>query len=205
MNVQRLFVGELVTNCYLISGETEVTVIDPGGNPEKIQNACNGKPITNILLTHGHLDHTFALGDLCDRWHPRVYLHRGDEDFLNRDELRAPVGTGTAKPLRYDLTVTDWTEDGQMIPIAGGLSVRVMHTPGHTPGSVCYYIPEEKTLFSGDTLFRGGEGRTDFPRSCFAEIKQSLRKLTALPADISVLPGHGFSTKIGNETWMAEN
>lgn len=205
MTVKRLLVGSLVTNCYLLVFSDRVAVIDPGGHEEKIIRTCGELPITDVLLTHGHLDHTAALGEVCDQYAPRVYLHEEDLDFLNDNALRDPVSPVHEEWWRTDFSCTDTVKDGQQITLGEGeeqITLTVLHTPGHTPGSVCYYWKEGNTLFSGDTLFKNAEGRTDFPRSDPQKMKESLKKLSTLPAETTVYPGHGFGTKIGAEGWI---
>ena len=204
MTLRRILVGSFVTNCYLMTFSDRICIVDPGEMPEKILKACGTLPITDILLTHGHLDHTAALGDLCDQFNPRVYLHKDDADFLNDDALRAPISPAESW-WRYDFHCTDPISDGDEITLGNekeALTFQVIHTPGHTPGSVCFYSKERDLLFSGDTLFKGTEGRTDFPRGDKNRIRKSLQKLSLLPPQTTVSPGHGFGTKIGDEPWI---
>lgn len=208
MTVRRILVGSLVTNCYLLLFSNRATVIDPGGHPDKIFHACGDLPITDVLLTHGHLDHTAALGDICDKYSPKVYLHEDDLDFLNNNALRDPVSPVHEDWWRTDFYCTNPLKDGQDLIFGekeDQITLQILHTPGHTPGSVCFYLKEKDLLFSGDTLFRGAEGRTDFPRSDPLKIKQSLGRLSILPPETLVYPGHGFSTKIGAEPWIGEH
>ncbi len=204
MNLRRIFVGNLITNCYLMEFSDRIVLVDPGDMPEKLLRACGDLPISDILLTHGHLDHTGAIGDLCDRFDCRVWMHEADKEFLNDDTLRAPASP--AEPWwRHDLKVTNFIQDGEKILLGDGneqILLRVIHTPGHTPGSVCFHMEEQGILFSGDTLFKGAEGRTDFPGGDHAAIKESLKKLSTLPLPTSVYPGHGFGTNIGAEDWI---
>lgn len=205
MTVQRILVGKLITNCYLLKFSDRVAVIDPGDNPEKILKFCGNLPITDILLTHGHLDHTAALGDLCDKQNCKVWIHQNDEIFLNDDGLRAP-SLPPESHWRYDYKATNLISDGDKISLVGGserASLQVIHTPGHTPGSVCFYLKNQNILFSGDTLFKEARGRTDFPLSDNSRMRESLRRLSRLPEETLVYPGHGFSTKIGDEGWIA--
>ncbi len=205
MTIRRILVGQLITNCYLLIFSDRVAVIDPGDNPEKILKFCGNLPITDILLTHGHLDHTAAMGELCDRQNCKVWIHQKDEGFLNNDSLRAPASLPNPD-WRYDYKATNFIDDGDKISLVGGserVSLKVIHTPGHTPGSVCFYLENQNILFSGDTLFKEARGRTDFPLSDNHQMRESLRRLSRLPEETVVYPGHGFSTKIGNESWIA--
>lgn len=205
MTVRRILVGKLITNCYLLTFSDRVAVIDPGDSPEKILKFCGELPITDILLTHGHLDHTAAMGDLCDRFSPRVWIHKNEKEYLNNDVLRAPASI--PEPFwRHDYAATDFVEDGDGICLGNKdetVTLQVIHTPGHTPGSVCFYLKEQDLLFSGDTLFKEAQGRTDFPKGNQREMNQSLKKLSQLPEHTAVYPGHGFATTIGNEGWIA--
>lgn len=205
MTLRRILVGKLITNCYLLLFSDRAAVIDPGDMPEKILKNCEGLPITDILLTHGHLDHTAALGDLCDRFSPRVWMHEEDLDFLNEDTLRDPVSPVHEPWWRHDYVCTDPLSHGDVISLGEGeeaIQLHVLHTPGHTPGSVGYYLKEQNILFSGDTLFKGAEGRTDFPRSDPEKMRSSLKFLSTLPEETKVYPGHGFATTIGAEGWI---
>ena len=207
MTLRRILVGDFVTNCYVLSFTDRAVLVDPGDMFEKLQKFCGDLPVTDILLTHGHLDHTAALGDFCDRHAPRVWMHKEDKDYLNDDVLRAPASLPNPT-WRHDLFATDFVADGDEILLGQGeetLKLQVIHTPGHTPGSVCYYDQKNGILFSGDTLFKGAEGRTDFPRSSRTDIKKSLKKLSSLPPQTAVYPGHGFQTTVGAEPWIGED
>lgn len=196
MKIKRLFVGSFVTNCYVLLSDTEAAVIDPGDRPDKIRAACEGKPITKILLTHAHLDHTAALPKVAAGFSPQILLHEGDLPMLNDDVLRAPGWDPEESPA--PMTVTRILNGGDRIELCGEIA-QVLHTPGHTPGSVCFYVEKEHLLFSGDTLFRGTYGRVDFPGGDPEEMRRSLLRLYDLPGDTLVCPGHGFSTTVAEE------
>ena len=200
-------VGSFVTNCYVLTFSDRIALVDPGDAFEKLKKFCGDLPVTDILLTHGHLDHTAALGEFCDAYAPRVWMHKADEDYLNDDPLRAPASLPDPN-WRHDLKATNFVTDGEILSLGQGediLKLQVIHTPGHTPGSVCFYDKENEILFSGDTLFQRAEGRTDFPRSSWVDIKKSLKKLSLLPPQTAVYPGHGFQTTIGGEPWIGED
>ena len=155
-----------------------------------------GLRLKAVLLTHGHGDHILAVNDLKKTFGIPVYA-AADEESLLRDPDRnlsaslfgCPVTVGPDVLLR----------DGETFE-AAGISLRMLLTPGHTPGSCCYYSEEEKILFSGDTLFCASVGRTDFPGGSSRELLRSIReKLLVLPEDVTVYPGHGESTSIGYE------
>ena len=187
LTLHTLPLGAYQTNCYILHQEDSPScvVIDPGYTPEVILDFLAGKGLTleAILLTHGHFDHVGAVRDLAAETGCRVWL--------NPDDLSMPPKL-TAGPLYY----TDTYSEGDTISPAG-ISFQVLSTPGHTPGSVC--LIAEDFLFSGDTLFAGSCGRTDLPGGSTRAIRESLRRLAALPQDYSVHPGHGESTTLAWE------
>ena len=186
LTIQTLPVGQLQTNCYILRGDSDrCLVIDPGAEPEKILSATRDKGLTieAILLTHGHFDHVGAVKTLAAETGCRVYLCR--------DDLTLPPSM-TAGPLFYTHTYGE----GDALTLAG-LPFTVLHTPGHTPGCVCLCF--EDAMFSGDTLFAGSCGRTDFPGSSPAQMRASLARLAALEKTCTVYPGHGESTTLDEE------
>ena len=157
-----------------------------------------GLSIQMILLTHSHWDHTADVAILKEALEVPLYVHKDDAGNVENpgsDQLPLFFPIPPAKPDGY-LT------DGQLITI-GDLQIEVIHTPGHTPGGVCFYLAKEKTLISGDTLFQGTMGRLDLPTGNPSLMWESLKKLATLPPDILVYPGHGDSTTIGAEEWIA--
>ena len=190
LNIKHLALGAYQTNCYLVWDETSPTcvVIDPGYEPETVLNEVKklGKEIAAILLTHGHFDHVGGVKDLAAETGCKVYL--------NEAELSMPPQM-TAGSLYY----TNLYAEGDFVE-AAGLSFKVLHTPGHTPGSVCLCC--ENALFSGDTLFWGSCGRTDLPGGSWSTIRTSLKRLADLPGDYDVYPGHGDSTTLSFERKM---
>ena len=186
LKLHTLALGNYQTNCYIVHEEDAKTciIIDPGFQAEDILRELQGLELTleAILLTHGHFDHVGAVKTLAAETDCRVYLHR--------DELTLPENF-TAGPLFY----TDLYENSTLS--LAGLSFRVLHTPGHTPGSVC--LTCEKHLFSGDTLFAGSCGRTDLPGGDWTSIRKSLLRLRELEGEFAVHPGHGESTTLALE------
>ena len=187
LNIRTLPLGAYQTNCYLVWGENSPScvVIDPGYQSEVVlaETKKLGKEIAAIFLTHGHFDHVGAVRDLVSEVGCPVYLCA--EDLSMPPQL-------TAGPLYYTHTYAE----GDFVE-AAGLSFKVLHTPGHTPGSVCLQC--ENAIFSGDTLFWGSCGRTDLPGGSWHTIRKSLLRLATLSGDFDVYPGHGDSTRLAFE------
>lgn len=200
MKLERLIVGPVSTNCYLIQNEStkEVIIVDPGDQAARIRNKIEdmgGYP-TAILLTHGHFDHILGIADLEKRYnHIDIYALEEERDLLADADLNCSVQLGRSCTVEAD----HWLRDGQQIILAGML-VQVIATPGHTIGSCCYYLPKEKALFSGDTLFAESVGRTDLPTGSMSQLGRSIKKLfDALPGETDVYPGHEYATSIEHE------
>ena len=190
LKMKTMPLGAYQTNCYMVWDENSNTcvVIDPGYEAETVLAEAKrlGKTIEAILLTHGHFDHVGAVRDIAAETDCKVYLCEAD--------LSMPLQL-TAGPLYY----TDLYGEGDMLKLAA-LSFKVLHTPGHTPGSVCLQC--EDAMFSGDTLFWGSCGRTDLPGGSWATIQKSLKRLAAISGDFKVYPGHGDSTQLSFERKM---
>ncbi|MCI8660445.1 MAG: MBL fold metallo-hydrolase [Lachnospiraceae bacterium] len=198
--IRTFVLGEVSTNCYLVfhEGTKEAVVVDPADNALYILNKCRELQVTPvaILLTHGHFDHILAVKDICRAFPCKVYAGK-EEDRLLQDPFLNLTGTlGTDQTsIQADVLI----KDGDILSLIG-FAWKVLETPGHTAGSVCYYIESEHILFSGDTLFADSLGRTDLPTGSMEEIICSIReKLLTLPEDIMVYPGHGEPTTISHE------
>ena len=186
MKIERIVCGAYAENAYCIDGEL---LIDPGDDLPTLARIAGG--LKAILLTHGHFDHMLAAEELQKRTGVPVYVHPLDAPMLSDASLSA-----------YNPEVSSLPQPGHIACTAYPESLfgfRVLHTPGHTPGSVCLYHEGEKVLFSGDTLFRAGFGRTDLAGGSMHQLLSSLRTLLALPRDVRVYPGHGESTTIDEE------
>lgn len=200
MQVEHLAVGPVQTNCYLaINKETkEAIIIDPGDDADRIDmrlKQLEAKPVA-ILLTHGHFDHAGAAKTLATQHDILVYAHEKEAETLedSRMNLSGPLAGGATT---YHADV--FLKDEQELTLAG-LHMRVLFTPGHTPGGCCYYFPREDVLFSGDSLFCGSVGRTDFPGGSMRTLVDSVRnKLMSLPENTIVYPGHDIETTIEQE------
>ena len=186
MKIETLTLGPVGTNCYIVynEGSEEAVVIDPAAEGERIRQALEDKKIAAILLTHGHFDHIGAAGALKEA-DTRLVIHGLDAPMLSDPELNAGLGL-----IRKEVTApepTDRVREGDELTLAG-LKVKVLHTPGHTPGSVCYLIENE--LFTGDTLFDFGWGRTDLPGGNEADMNASLRRMIPLARKYPMHAGH---------------
>ena len=199
IEIKSMTLGMVATNCYLIiNKETkEALLIDPADNALRISNVIEENVCTlkAILLTHGHFDHSMALNELKKRYNVPVYAHEEEEDVLKQSSLNMSGMIGQIYTTQADIYV----KDGEHLKLAG-LDIIVLHTPGHTKGGVCYYLPEEKVLMSGDTLFHCSIGRTDFPTGSMSQLVRSVKEqLFVLPDDVQVYPGHDSVTSIGYE------
>ena len=200
IRVDYMVVGPVSTNCYFLVNEElrEAVIVDPGENARQIQGylAENELKPVAILLTHGHFDHMMAATALRDAYGIKVYATAKEKELLNSSTLNLSKGF-----LRTDYTMDAdiYCKEGDEFYLAG-CSIRVLETPGHTPGGCCYYIPSQNMMFSGDTLFYGSIGRTDFPGGSFKELSRSIKeKLYVLPAETICYSGHGEATKVGFE------
>ncbi len=194
--------GPADTNAYLLgcSKTKRAAVIDvPLGSKILINRAKElHLQIEMILLTHSHWDHIADIALLKEKLRVPVYIHREDAE-----NLESPGADGL--PLFFPVKGVkpdEYLQEGQVITL-GELNIVVIHTPGHTPGGVCFYLAHEKTLISGDTLFRGTIGNLSFPTARPHLMGVSLKKLADLPKDTKVYPGHGEPTTIGREQWIA--
>lgn len=184
MEIRQLTLGELQTNCYLVSdADGASAVIDPAeAAPVLALAAREGLQIRAVLLTHGHFDHVGGVKALMEALHCPVYV--------NERDLALPQW------LRGGLAATDFYAEGDTVCV-GALCFAVLETPGHTEGSVCLRCGD--TLFTGDTLFAGGYGRTDFPGGNEKKMRSSLARLAAMAQDATVCPGHGPRTTLRAE------
>lgn len=191
--------GMVGTNCYLLCNMDikECVLIDPADSQDEISRMIDesGCSLKGILLTHGHFDHIMAADAVRDKYGVKVYASCDEKNTLEQPH----INLGEAYGLKLSVKADVWHKDGEILKLAG-FDIEALHTPGHTEGGSCYYIREIGVIFSGDTLFCGSVGRTDFPGGSMSEIVRSIKKkVMVLPDDTKVYPGHGEGTSVGYE------
>ena len=192
--------GAIAANCIVLwnEGSSACWIVDPGQDADDLIAFLAEKGLTPaaIVLTHGHFDHIGAVPGLLAKW-PDLPVHIGPGDvvMLGHPQNAWPPDYPLAP--RPATLAADLTEGATLT--AGGLSAKIVSTPGHTPGSVCLYFEEARLMLTGDTLFAGSCGRTDFPGGSMAQMKASLKRLAAFPPETEVVAGHGMPTTIARE------
>ncbi len=196
--------GFFETNAYVLGCDKTLQAFGvdaPQDSLEWYKHVCahHHLTLTHLLLTHSHLDHIAEAAEIQKHFKCKILLHKADEKNLNQ-----PGSDGL--PLMFSIekaTVDEYVIEGQIIQV-GDLEIHVIETPGHTPGGVCFYIPRQGILFSGDTLFKGTIGNLSFPTARVEKMWPSLHKLAKLPRNTVVYPGHGSPTTIQDEPWLSK-
>lgn len=204
MKVERFIFGPFQTNTYVVSDDRYILLVDPACyTPYEQQQLYryieNLSPFNfhlSILATHGHLDHLWGAAWACAKWNTPVLMHEADIPMAKAMQQQYDLFGIRAKAQPFPIEDIKSKIKNQKSQIS---NFQLLETPGHTPGSICLYFPEDKVLFSGDTLFQMGYGRTDLPGGNFSQLIDSLDRLFALPSDVQVFPGHGEPTTIGAE------
>jgi len=199
LNIRTFALGPWMTNCYVVSAGEPCWIIDCGMEPGSLLDYIDDQQLTPqaVLLTHAHFDHIAGLAETRRRW-PQlpIMVHSVESQYLTRptDNLSAFLDSPIHAP-----EPTGTLAGGSSFSF-GDVTAEIRHTPGHSPGSVSFYLPDERVVFGGDTLFLNSIGRTDFPHSDPRILQQSIRMhLLSLPDDTTVHPGHGPSTTVGRE------
>lgn len=200
MKVKTLVLGPLETNTYIVEKGGEYLIVDPGDNSTYLDEIVKSKNVKYILLTHGHYDHIAGVKRLSEMCKAKIVIHKEDAQMLydEKKSRYADFFMDDQPKAKADIE----TSDGDVLSFAGA-DIKVMHTPGHTHGSVVYIFEDDNTLFSGDTLFKLSAGRTDLcDGDQFDNARQelkSLKKIAKLEGDYTVYPGHGESTSLEYE------
>ncbi|HHW73478.1 MAG TPA: MBL fold metallo-hydrolase [Firmicutes bacterium] len=195
MQLERFVLNAYSTNCYVLYDGGEAVIVDPGGEAPKILEFLEQEKLQVVLIvnTHGHCDHIIANAWFMEKTQAPLAIHSEDAPFLTDPRLNLGEKVRMeVHPVKADRLLVE----GEKIAF-GSASLQVIHTPGHTPGGICLY--GDCVLISGDTLFRSSVGRWDFPGSDELALKSSLRRLTQLPPETKIYPGHGFSTTLERE------
>ncbi len=208
IQVQTLITGPLEENAYLISRADldNLLLVDPGDDYQALSAAiqASGKHLSDILLTHGHFDHMLSACRLQKETGCKVHIHPLDAPFLSDASLNLAdpqLMRGQFEPMQADALFSVLEEKDVEI---SGYALRLLYCPGHTPGGVSFYFPESDVVFTGDTLFSNGFGRTDFPGGSITQLRRSLKRLLKLPKQTIVYCGHGPSSTVGaiSEGWL---
>ncbi len=197
MKIERLIVGQLQSNCYIIYDEKslDAIVIDPGDDADRILDIVKVKnlKVRYVVCTHGHFDHIGGVSKVTETTGAKIVLGREDlELYLRAVDQGAIWGFNVSPPPAPDILVSEGEE-----LLAGNLKFAVLSTPGHSPGGICLY--GHGVLFTGDTIFAGSVGRTDLYGGDSGDLKKSFVRLISLPPDTQILPGHGSSSTVGEE------
>jgi len=198
MIVKTLPVGELLTNSYIVGCERtgRAAIIDPGDEAGRILQSAQalGLMVTHVLLTHAHFDHIAAASELVRATGAPLLVHPDEQPLLDAGGGAMLFGFSSAEVPEQ----VSYLAEGEQIAV-GDILLQVLHTPGHSPGSVCFHESAQRTLFDGDVLFANGIGRHDLPGGSYDTLMRSIQRLMSLPDDTTVYPGHGPSTTIGRE------
>lgn len=199
IDIRPLAVGPLEANCYILwdSDTLSAAVVDPGGDRELIANtvASLNLKVEYILLTHAHLDHSFCVGDLAKEWGAKVAMHESDIPLLIDDIGLGEMFYDMSSHVEFSPSIL--LSEGDELHL-GESVISVIHTPGHSPGGLCFKT--DAGIICGDTIFAGGIGRTDFPGGSYDQLMESIKtKILTLDDSIRLYPGHGPSTTVGRE------
>lgn len=198
MRIYTYSLGELQANCYLIENEGEALIIDPADDASFLLEEIQRKnlKLVGLLGTHGHFDHCMAVGEIQMSFDVPFYIHKKDEFLIQRLESTAEHFLGHKTIILPPKRIENIKAGEFQI---SNFKFQILTAPGHTPGGVCFYFPDEAALFTGDTLFAGAIGRTDLSYSSKKDLWNSLKAILTLPEETTIYPGHAESSYIGQE------
>ena len=199
MKILKYSLGQLQANCYLLIKDNNCLIIDPGDEAQFIleQLLRNKLNLIGIMATHGHFDHVMAIGEIQLSINAPIYFNFKDQFLIDRTRETAEHFLG-CKPVVMPI-INRNNLDNKNSLIIGDFKMKIIHTPGHTPGGISIYFPDDHLVFTGDTLFKDGIGRYDFSYCSKSDLKRSLATLLNLPRETRVYPGHGEETTINDE------
>jgi len=199
MTIKKYSLGELQANCYFLIEDQNCLIIDPADDASFILEELQRQQLNlvGMLATHGHFDHVMAVGEIQQSLKVPLHVHKEDNFLINRLEQTAEHFLGY-KPIILPIKIIENLVIENPLKIKN-FKLKIIYTPGHTPGSCCFYLPEENTVFTGDTLFKEGIGRTDFSYGSKEDLKESLKNIFSLPRETIIYPGHGEDSIIEDE------
>ncbi|MGB9883405.1 MAG: MBL fold metallo-hydrolase [Microgenomates group bacterium] len=205
MRVLSYSLGQLQTNCYFLIQENDLIIIDPADEASFITEEIQRQRLNLVamLATHGHFDHLMAVGEIQKSFSVPLYINKKDQFLVDRLGETAQYFLNY-KPIIFPILKIKNLEFSNSLKFKN-FKFEILKTPGHTPGSVCFYFEKEKIIFTGDTLFKGSIGRYDFSYSNKTDLKKSLKKILSFPDDVIVYPGHGEKTRIKDEKKLLPN
>lgn len=204
MKIRCLYPGSFAANCYLLVSGTHAAVVDPSPDAQTILDELHALQATpeSLLLTHGHFDHILSLDTLRERTGIPAFLHAGDRDYP-QDAVKNAFYPFFRQKRQWNAPDRILT-DGEVLTL-GEETIRVLHTPGHTPGSVCFLLNGGRDILTGDTLFASSYGRCDLPGGDFSRLRESIKVLSHLDPDATVYPGHGEPARLGDALAAVRN
>lgn len=201
MKIHTYSLGEMQANCYLLENDGQGILIDPADEGSFLLEEIQRKNIelTGMYATHGHFDHCMAAGEVQLSFNVPLYIHKKDQFLISRLEATAKHFLGYT-PVMVPPKNIQYIVAGELK--ATSFKLKALLSPGHTPGGLCYYFPDEAALFTGDTLFANAIGRTDLSYSNKSDLWNSLRSILTLPDETTIYPGHGESTYVGEMKYL---
>ena len=199
MKIVKYSLGQLQANCYFLIEDDNCLVIDPADDASFILEELQRQRLNlvGMLATHGHFDHVMAVGEIQKSLDIPLYIHKNDQFLIKRLDKTAEYFLGYKSIVLPIKKIEDLINENSLK--ISNFKFQILYTPGHTPGSCCFYFEDENALFTGDTLFKEGIGRTDFSYSSKDDLKKSLKKIFKLPEETIVYSGHGEETLIQDE------